>query len=364
MPIACLVGVVLGFWHDKLVIDYRKNIAVIRSVLTASGTRLGVWKNSCLNYFNRPKECLRSCWAKIPVDTMGRDVFRVLSWIFSLPLFFIAWLRKHPMNRANIITCLVSVAVSIGLWRVGYYSSLFSEGEPFKNMSLPSTFSIGMFMGSTLMFIFPLMSIAMGEDGGMEAFYRQYSKYSRYGVIGWSLFQLKNIVFMYMFAFVFTELMLAAICLLLVGVIATVAFICVVVIPARVFWRCVKVQGHWLCFGVTVSTTLIAWLSVRGLVSSATMAWTLALVNGMCAALATECLRLAYNWLVHKWDWLYELNHIKVWDEYGDPTCLFMFLWRTIASPPLARFKHAWCRWVWPHAPCVRINPEGFWSPV
>ena len=362
MPLACLIGVVLGFWHDKLIIDYRKNITIARAFGTACGVRINQWKNGCVNYLNQPKECLHHWWAKNHTD----NVVRILSWVVSLPAIFIAWLRKHPMNRADTITCLVSVGVIGALWRFGYFSSLFSQGEPFQNMSLPPLIGVGMFIATIMLLAFPIFALMSSREGGgdMQGHYRQYSKYSRYGVAGWALYQLKNVVLLYAYAFVFTELLLVVCGLVIAGLMATIAFLCVVVVPARVFWRCVKMQGHWLCFGTTVLTTLIAWFSVRNHVNSAATAWTLALVNGICAALITEGLRHAYNWLVYKWGWLYELTHLTETPQQDLFEGISTFLWKTLARPPFAALASVWCRWVWPHVRRIHINPDGFLSPV
>jgi hypothetical protein len=366
MPFACLIGVVLGFWHDKIIIDYRKNITIAGAFGTACSARVNQWKNGCVSYLNQPRECLNRWWAKMPTNKMSYIV-RALSWVVSSPAIFIAWLRRHPMNRADTITCLVGVGIVAGLFKFGYLSSLFSKDEPFKNMSLPPPVAFGMFMATLMLFFFPVLAIALRgrADNDMAGFYHQYSKYSRYGAVGWSLFQLKNAVLLYAYGFIFSQLLLGALCLLIAGLLATIAFMLAVVVPARVFWRCVKLQGHWLCFGTTVLTTLIAWFSVRNHVNNVAMAWMLALVNGVCAALITEGLRHSYNWLVHKWDWLYELTHLT--DTKQEDLAMEIipaFLWRTIARPPLATVAHAWCRWVWPHVPRITFNPDGFLSPI
>ena len=233
-------------------------------------------------------------------------------------------------------------------------------------MSLPPLIGVGMFIATIMLLAFPIFALMSSREGGgdMQGHYRQYSKYSRYGVAGWALYQLKNVVLLYAYAFVFTELLLVVCGLVIAGLMATIAFLCVVVVPARVFWRCVKMQGHWLCFGTTVLTTLIAWFSVRNHVNSAATAWTLALVNGICAALITEGLRHAYNWLVYKWGWLYELTHLTETPQQDLFEGISTFLWKTLARPPFAALASVWCRWVWPHVRRIHINPDGFLSPV
>ena len=53
-----------------------------------------------------------------------------------------------------------------------------------------------------------------------------------------------------------TELMIIGLFGLLALFALTLIFAAIVVVPARVFWRCVQLPGHWFCFGVTVLTTL------------------------------------------------------------------------------------------------------------
>lgn len=366
MPLGCLIGVVLGFWHDKLIADYGRNLAAVRRFLSACRDRLVAWKNQTVGYIKMPAEHLRRFSSMIPKDCgLGRNLIRGFVWFVSLPLLFVAWLRKHPMNRANTITVLTVPVIVLALWKFGYFSlALPGNNSIMEQKNAPAWMQfagIGLFI-STLFVVFgPVLLMAMQSEGDMSGFYRQYSRYSRYGAVGWMIYELKNAAIMFAYAFIFTELMLGGVFVFIALLFLTIGILLFVVAPARVFWRCVQLPGHWFCFGITLLTTLITWLCLREHVVNPAIAWTLAIGNGIVAAGATEALRRAYEWLVSKWCWLHELTHLRGFVD--EPDDIINFLGRTLGKPVVQVIVNAW-RAIQPHLPRIRISPDSFWSPV
>lgn len=366
MPFGCLIGVVLGFWHDKLFTDYRRYLAIAGHFLVGCKEKVTRWKDHTMSYLKMPGDHLRRLNAKIPRNWgIGRHVVRGIIWFISLPLLFVAWLRRHPMNRANTLTVLTVPVIFFALWKFGYLALALPGDNSILAQKDPPVWlgcvGIGLLVSTPFIILGPVLLLAMRGDGGMEGFYRQYSRYSRYGPIGWVIYELKNSLMMFAYAFIMMEIMLAGIVCLLGLIIATIAIIVTVVIPARVFWRCVQLPGHWFCFGMTVIATLVTWSSLRGHILNPAVAWTVALVNGIVAAIATEVLRRAYGWLVSKLGWLFELTHLNIWNDEPDAT--FNFLGRTLGKPVIQAFVSLW-RIVRPHLPRVHLNPDSFWMPV
>jgi hypothetical protein len=138
MPFSCLIGVVLGFRHDKLIADYNRSLLISRRFLMACLNRLENWKNRTTAYIKMPAEHLGRLNSLIPKDWgLGRHIVRGLAWFASLPLLFAAWLRKHPMNRANTLTVLTVPLIIMMLWKIGYFSfalpgknSIFEKAAP------------------------------------------------------------------------------------------------------------------------------------------------------------------------------------------------------------------------------------------
>ncbi len=366
MPLGCLIGVVLGFWHDKLIANYSHNLAIIRRFLSSCHNRLVVLKNNTANYIKMPAEYLRRLVSMIPKNWgFGRKMVNGLMWFVSLPLLFIAWLRKHPMNRANTITILTVPIIVLTLWRSGYFSLALPGNNSLmeqKDASLMVVLTgIGLFISTLFVVLGPVLMMVIRNDGDMSGFYRQYSRYNRYGAFGWMIYELKNAVMMFAYAFIFTELMMGGVFVLFTLILLTMAIILLVVTPARVFWRCVQLPGHWFCFGVTLLTTLITWLCLRSHVVNPAIAWTLAIANGIVSASATEALRRAYELVVSKWCWLHELTHLRGF--FDEPDDIINFLGRTLGKPMVKMIVSAW-RMIQSHLPRITINPDSFWLPV
>jgi hypothetical protein len=218
----------------------------------------------------------------------------------------------------------------------------------------------GFFISSIFVVIGPVMLLLMRYEGGVEAFHRQYGRYNRYGPIGWVVYEVKNAIMLYTLVFIFAEIMILGVFGLLIMAGLTITVIATVVVPARTFWKCVKLPGHWFCFWVTIVTTLATWLLMRDRIINPAMAWTLALGNGIVAGVATEILRRSYERLVSKWDWLYELIHLEI---DGDPEVVLKFLWRSFCAPVIDLSVTAW-RKVQPRLPRIRLISDSFWLPV
>jgi hypothetical protein len=56
-------------------------------------------------------------------------------------------------------------------------------------------------------------------------------------------------------------------------------------------YRLVKQAGHWLCFGVTLITTMTSWFVFRHSFGNELAAWTVALITGIASGGLTETLR-------------------------------------------------------------------------
>lgn len=360
MPLGCLVGVVLGFWHDKLIADYRNNLATAKRFLSACHLRLVTWKNGVVNYTKRPMEHIRRLWAKTPKDWgFARRLIQGLVWFVSLPLLFVEWLRKHPVNRANTITALMTPAIILVMWK---FDIIFPEKSGGVLDEGPLWFQlvmIGTLIGCAMLPFAPAILLVSRSADDMEVFYQQYSRYRRYGAIGWVVYELKNIAIFFLYAFLAMEAVLFAVAMFGILTLATIAIVFCAVIPARVFWRCVQLPGHWFCFGVTVLTTLASWLGFRDYIMNPAFAWMLALGNGIVAAVVTEVLRRTYAWMVSHWVWLHELTH------FGgeEPDATLGFLNRKLCKPFFALLVLAWQK-VKPYLPTARLSRDSFWLPA
>lgn len=366
MPLGCLIGVVLGFWHDKIIADYSRNLIAIRHFLSACRNQLIVWMNRTVGYIKMSAEHLRRLGSMIPKDLgLSRDLIRGFVWFVSLPLLFFAWLRRHPMNRADTITVLTVPIIILALWKFGYFSlALPGNNSIMEQKNAPAWLQfvgIGLFISTLFVVIGPVLLMAMRSDGDMSGFYRQYSRYSRYGAVGWMVYEIKNTVMMFAYAFTLTELVLGGLFIFVALIFITVAILLFVVAPARVFLRCVQLPGHWFCFGITLITTLITWLCLRDHIVNPAVAWTLAIGNGIVAAGATESLRRAYELLVLKWCWLHELTHMR--GLFGEHDDIINFLGRTLGKPMIRMIVSVW-RMIQSRLPNIRINPDSFWLPM
>ncbi len=367
MPLGCLVGVVLGFWHDRLLSDYGQYLAAARQFASRCRQESGKWLANAASYIKSPMDHLRQLWARIPTEWgIGRHLIRFFSWCVSLPLLFVAWLRKHPMNRANTITVLMTPVILLALWKLGYFSAAFRGEYSIMSMSKgdSSTFrefiGIGLFISTMFLFFTPVILLSVRSD--TAGFYRSYSRYSRYGAIGWVLFELKNSIASFAYAFIATELLLSALAIIVGTLFASIALgaaiIMTIIIPARFFWKCVQLPGHWFCFLVTVLTTLVAWLMMHSYITNPEIAWTLALTNGVVAAAISEGLRRAYAFVVSRWDWAYELVHLR--GLIDEPEDIIGFVFKSFGQPVTQFCIAGWQR-IEPRLPRIRLNPEGFW---
>jgi hypothetical protein len=356
---------VLGFYHNSLIADYSHNMVTIGRFLSICRDRLIVWKGWTVGYLKMPADYLRRLRAMTSKGWgFGRHIVNVLAWLVSTPWLFIAWLRKSSKNRANVITFLMLPIIAVTLWKFGYLALVFGPTSVMEQKDAPiwlEIASFGIIMGTIFAVFSPILLLGMRNGNGETNDHSWSERYDRYGSIGWAFYELKNAFMFSAFAFIFAELMLFGLAIIATLAVITLAFIIAIFTPARVFWKCVQLPGHWFCFGVTTVTTLVAWLVMRSYVVNPAAAWILALGNGIIAAVATEALRHTYEWLVSRWSWLRELIQLKGF--YDDPDDVTNYLGRTLGKPVISAITGAWHA-IESRLPHFRLCQDSWWRPV
>lgn len=373
LPLGCLAGVLIGYYHERLIADYSRNLTAVGRFTSAGLDRLLRWIDRTANCINLPLKYLshvadylrRSTRSTKRNEVFGRHLVRAVVWLRSVPLLFVAWLQKHPVNRSSTITVLVCPLVALVLWLSGFLSIALPINQN-SFLENPDSgwvqfLSLGLFISTVCVMISPILLLFVRIDLGARALVRQIRRYTRYGPIGWMLYEIKNAVMFFAFVFICAELFLVGLAVALCVAVLTIAFIVCVIIPARMLWKFVQLPGHWLCFGVTVVTTLVSWLVMRHHIANPAMAWVIALGNGILSAAITEAFRQAYEWLVLKWRWMNELVQLRGLSD--DPNDTISFLGWTFGKPAIRTISSVWYRFQ-SHLPRVRMNPNGFWMPV
>ena len=282
LPLGCILGVLLGWWHREIL-----KIATTSANRTLAG--LSVAKISVGAFFGTPIK---------PVDFQPFLRFlsapiRAVVWAAKTPARFVGWFHAYPKNQvltlwllAGAIFTLLTAAWLLPLmawrmWRVssdhrGFYGALVIYG--------------GMWL-----FIIALFPIALQYRESRSA--NRTQDFIDLGPKRWVGRELADL-FRYQASFILYSLGR----MVWFGIVGT-AFLGLIVVPisfgiavVKGLYRVSQKSGHWLCLIATVCVTSVVALLGDPYFHEPRILWAAALIAGLASAAVTHAAHRTLGW--------------------------------------------------------------------
>lgn len=315
LPIGCLLGVVVGWWHQEILVHVKRSC--LRGVIRTR--RSWEWSKAfVLTPVWELKDKAKGLRIDVgPAVVVFHAIMFGIVWLLRRPNAFRCWLRAHPMNRAYFIrVCAVITYYFIGtgllflpfyfLWSSGYFSVQSIHDNGFGIF-----YGLGCLAVGVSLVIIPIVldSEGLDETRRLRNFYRTWERFAAIGTLRFFFGE----VYFLMKVWAFTLAMMILSFLWFAG--AGSVFVVCVVVPISAGVGIVKGvyavsmrAGHWLCFGTTlVVTAITAWLTYPYL-GDQRILWIVALCAGLASAGATEAIRRLIVWAFFLSDRLQAMN--------------------------------------------------------
>ncbi|MES2668358.1 MAG: hypothetical protein V4644_01545 [Patescibacteria group bacterium] len=305
LPIGVFAGVIGGWWYQEI------------WAATSHGFNEGVARTRALGAFlftpvRRLSEWRRELWkdqddmwgAFAPILTFLALLTSPFIWLLRRPAVMVMWARSHPVNRAYLVRIatlpVFYAATSAIIGLLGF--SLFRSVQGWDwNHDVRGLWVIGAILGVFMLGILTLMAPMMfwlndsdRKLDKMRSFYRTWERYSSMGVAHFYVSELAFMARAWLSAVVWVSVCFAwfiglgGVFLAIVGIVsAAIGFV------KGVYQVSIK-AGHWLCFGATLTTTIISAAVFHGSFGDLRILWIVALLTGVASAGVTEGLRRGF----------------------------------------------------------------------
>lgn len=305
LPVGVFAGVIGGWWYQEIwsatTHSFHEGVAKARA--------LGVFLFTPVRQLS---EWRKELWKD--TDDLGRVFLPIVAflawlitpliWLLRRPAVMVMWVRAHPVNRAYLVrvaTLLLFYAMNamiIGLLAFLLYRS--AEGFDFNRdvRGIPIAFGgLLLFCISIVSLMAPMLFWSSNSErklDQMRHFYRTWERYSSMGVVR---FYVSELWFMAKAWFSMVAWLVACIawfCGLGAAFLAIVAVTSAAIGFVKGVYQVSTQAGHWLCFGATLTTTIISAMLFHNSFGDVRVLWTVALLTGVASAGVTEGLRRGF----------------------------------------------------------------------
>ncbi len=305
LPVGVFTGVIGGWWYQEIwgtiIHEFKQGVEKSRalsSFLFTPVRRLSEWR----------KELWKDSdgWGPVLLPIVGFLAWIVspFIWLLRRPVVIVMWARAHPVNRAYLVrlaTLPLFYAATGAI--VGFFALLLIRSANDIDMnhdvrSIPVVFS-GLFLCciSIVSLMAPVIFWSSNSDrklDQMHSFYRIWERYFSMGVVRFYASELKflvkqwSLITIWLLACIVWFCGLGGAFLIIVAIVsATIGFV------KGVYQVSIK-AGHWLCFGATLTTTIISAAMFHGSFGDIRVLWVVALLTGVASAGVTEGLRRGF----------------------------------------------------------------------
>lgn len=300
LPFGVFAGVIGGWWYQEI------------WAATTHGFFEGVAKTKAFGAFLfTPVHRLRDWRADMKRNIDDLDILYYVGllaipfiWLLRRPGALVMWARAHPVNRAYLVrvaTLPVFYAMNVAV--IGFFALLLvrsAQGFDFNHdvRGLPIIFGgIFLFCIGIISLMAPMMFWMNDSDrklDKMRSFYRTWERYSSMGI---ARFYVSELWFMARSWFSAVAWLVACIvwfCGLGAVFLAIVATVSAAIGLVKGVYQVSTQAGHWLCFGATLTTTVISAAVFHGSFGDPRAVWVVALLTGVASAGITEGLRRGF----------------------------------------------------------------------
>lgn len=354
LPVGCLVGCVIGWWHEEMLAAFPRNYMKARLAFAR------FYREAVASPSQIFKEYLHHLRAALKIDTGGvlaKFAFGfVAAWVATIRWGYkaCAGVKKAVLwpfqDRRNVITIGNVIAVIIFLTIIVYAFLYVSLPIAYGYVDDPRQDFLAVLVLQGFAWIIALatpvtLGIACGVDGHRKEekepvthHIRDYSWYTRHGLLAYMARKLSLIAAYFLLVLLWEVLEVAY---LLLGVVS-VLFLMTVTIVAAMFavcglWRFAAARSHWPCFIATLTVTLVTALSF-GTKLEGTYLWTAALLTGFAAGAASELAHRSLASFLVRRPRLIKWARKKIDDPIDD---LIVPLWKSYHRP-LRKYMVGW----------------------
>ena len=284
-PIGCLIGVLSGYWHDRIFakckgamrlhrMRSRRNKTILGDVAEALKLRrYAVWR-----FMTRPLPSVS------PVLEFA--VKATLS-----PFKFFGWLMSHPVLIARTITVCAQLSVATGFLCATYL--LFPSATIEDGTRMIYWIACG--IAGVLAMFFRLEVADDAADNSAKAFYTTWNRYSQRNPIVFALNEFKAAIMIQSVIFVLIGIVCCIAVMALVGLFVGFFSSLIVVGIIRGLWTVSSRKEHLLCLGISLIGTVASAIVFNGSLSGSTL-WIVALATGLACGVSSEIARRSILW--------------------------------------------------------------------
>lgn len=297
LPVGVFAGVIGGWWYQEIwaatTHGFNEGMAktcALAAFLFTPVRRLGEWRKQLWN------------------DSVGDVMLPILAWLVSpiiwllrRPAVIVMWTRAHTVNRAYLVrAATLPLFYAMNAAIIGFLANLLvrsAQGFDFNHdvRGIPIIFGgIFLFCIGIISLMAPMMSWSSDSErklDQMHHFYRTWERYSSMGVARFYLSELWFLARAWFSAVAWAVACISWFCGLGAVYLAIVAVASAAIGFVKGIYRVSIRGGHWLCFGATLTTTIVSAMLFHNSFGDIRIMWFVAVLTGVASAGATEGLR-------------------------------------------------------------------------
>lgn len=304
LPVGVFAGVIGGWWYQEI------------WMATMHGFHEGVAKTQMLAAFlftplRRLSEWRKELWkdevgwgAFLPIVGFLAWLVSPLIWLLRRPAAMVMWARAHPVNRAYLVRgATLPLFYAVNAMIIGLLAFLLvrsAQGFDFNHdvRGIPIIFGgLVLFCVGVISLMAPMMFWSSNSQQKLDQMHNFYRTWERYSSMGVMRFYVSELWFMARAWFSIVAWLVACIawfCGLGAVFLAIVAIMSAAIGFVKGVYQVSTRAGHWLCFGATLTTTVISAMLFHNSFVDVRVLWTVALLTGLVSAVATEGLRRGF----------------------------------------------------------------------
>lgn len=303
LPFGVFAGVIGGWWYEEIwqhIVDGIKS--GLKTTLLVRDELVRRWNTLVTFLFTPHRRQKEMRFDPGPALAAVGFLLFPLIWLTRR----VGWAKEHPVNKAYLVRWAVTLANYMLSGFVLFWAArwIIDAGNSAEHLHRTNgqIFWIGLApvgLMALLTLVSPLFWDENGDDTSLDKMRRFYSTWSRYASKGPLGFFASELLWLVTVEYTSMAWMLGGLAWFIGAggiFVAIVTILSAGIGLVKGVYHVVTRAGHWLCFGVTLATTIVAaWLGYRYF-SDARILWATALATGILSAVGTEALRRALVW--------------------------------------------------------------------
>lgn len=276
LPLGCLFGVVIGWWHKEI---FRFTRIVGRRKMRNSFASAESLANNTVYIVKGVGGCLLRTIA-LP--------FRLVGWIFRILSWPVRWPLEHPTNAA----WTASLFIVYPLYIACNFPIVLISWQYVPVVTTAISFILAILVPCIAFF----SHVDTGEENYREKtkfFYGMWERWSR-SKLGYILNETRRLLAIEL------VLVIAGVSQTIWWWVVGLGFFTIIILPvflgitaARAMFRLITKEEHWLCFGTTLVATLSSALAFGKWFTDPHILWSVAIFTGACAGVVMLPVRKA-----------------------------------------------------------------------